>query len=116
MCSISTRSIAWTRFRIVTRTLGIPMEEAIADRLQLEQQLLEPELVRLVDHDEQELVVDGGIREELLERQELGELEVTAVGEEVDLDFVRFFARPAEPALPRLRHRLSLAKDPRTYP
>ena len=69
--------------QVVTRALGIPCEEAIADRLQLEQQLLEPELVRLVDHDEQELVVDGGIRQELLEREELRELQVAAVGEEV---------------------------------
>ena len=73
--------------QVVTRTLGIPFEEAIAHRLQLEQDLLEPELVRLVDHDEEELVVDGGIREELLEREELGELQVAAVGEE-ELDVV----------------------------
>ena len=68
---------------IVTHSLGVTREEAIADRLQLEEQLLEPELVCLMDHDEQELVVDGGIGEELLEREELGELQVAAVGEEV---------------------------------
>ena len=100
MCSIRTRSIACTRFRIVTRPLGVPGEEAIADRLQLEQQLLEPELVRLVDHDEQELVVDGGIREELLEREELGELEVAAVGEEYLDSFASSLVRPNRRCLP----------------
>ena len=52
--------------QIVTRSLGLPSEQAVAHRLQLEQDLLEPELVRLMDDDEEELVVDGGIRQELL--------------------------------------------------
>jgi hypothetical protein len=47
---------------VMARRLRFPAEQEVADRLQLEQQLLEPELVGLVDDDEQHLVVSGGIR------------------------------------------------------
>ena len=88
MWSIRTRSIAWTRVQVVARAFGVVVEHAVADRLELEDQLLEPQLVRLVDDDEQQLVVHGRIRPQLLQRQELGDLQVRAVGEEA-------LARPA---------------------
>ena len=69
--------------QVVPRALRIAGEHPVADRLQLEQQLLEPELVRLVDDDEQQLVVHGRVGPELLQRQELGDLQVGAVRQEV---------------------------------
>ena len=99
--------------QVVTCALGVACEEAVANRLELEQKLLEPELVRLVDHDEQELVVDGWVREELLEREELGELQVAAVGEEVDLD-LRSFGRIDAAFPPSIAP--SLAKVPARTP
>ena len=54
-----------------------------------------------MDDDEQELVVDGWFGQQLLEREELRELQVPAVGEEVDVRL----AGPAEAALLPFRHR-----------
>ena len=61
----------------------------LSQLLELVQHLLEPELVDLVDDDEQKLVVLGTVRERLLEFQELVELQVAGVGE-------RFVARLRE--------------------
>lgn len=82
-------------------SLRVAGEEPIADGLELEQHLLEPELVRLMHHDEEQLVVDGRVRRELLERQELRELQVSGVGQEVDVGL----ARPAEASLLPVAHR-----------
>jgi PAS domain S-box-containing protein len=54
-----------------------------------------------VHHDEEQLVVDGRVRRELLERQELRELQVPRVGQEVDVGL----ARPAEASLLPVAHR-----------
>ena len=69
--------------QVVPRALGIAREHALADRLQLEQQLLEPQLIGLVDDDEQQLVVHRGVRAELLHRQQLRDLQVRAVRQEI---------------------------------
>jgi hypothetical protein len=45
------------------------------------QDLFEPQLVHLVHHDEQGLVVLGPLGERLLEREKLVELEVARIGE-----------------------------------
>lgn len=52
----------------------------IADRLELEEKLFEPELEDLVDRDEQELVVSRRVGLQLLQFEELGDLQVAAVG------------------------------------
>jgi hypothetical protein len=65
----------------MARSMGFPLKEGVSDRLELEQDLLEPELVGLVDDDEQKLIVGGGLREQALNRQKVGEPEIGAVGE-----------------------------------
>jgi hypothetical protein len=57
------------------------LEHCVADRLELEQQLLEPQLVDLVDRDEEKLVVRRWIREKALQLEKLGNLQVAAVGQ-----------------------------------
>jgi hypothetical protein len=52
-----------------------------ANRLELEQQFLEPQLIDLVNDDEQQLVVGRRIRQQLLETQKLVEFQIGAVGE-----------------------------------
>ncbi len=52
----------------------------VACRAELVQQLLEPELVRLVDGDEQQLVMSRRIGLRDLLSEQLGQPEVTAVG------------------------------------
>jgi hypothetical protein len=59
--------------------LGVPVEHRVACGAGLVQQLLEPQLVDLVDGDEQQLVVRAGL--EPLRRQQLREREVGAVGQ-----------------------------------
>jgi hypothetical protein len=51
----------------------------LPDRLELEQDLLEPELVDLMDRDEQQLVVGRRVRLVLLKLQQLRDLEVAAI-------------------------------------
>jgi hypothetical protein len=63
----------------MTRTRDLAREQRVAGRLELEQQLLEPELVDLMDGDEQQLVV--GFSAALLGRQQSLEPEVGAVVE-----------------------------------
>src|SRR5919204_1889279 len=52
-------------------------KHAVADGLELMDQFAEPELIRLVDDDEEQLVVRLG--QALLEAQQLGDLEIRAV-------------------------------------
>jgi hypothetical protein len=65
----------------VTGAQRLSFEQKITYRIELEQHFLEPQLVDLMDGDEQELVVSGRIRKELLERQQVGDLQVAAVGQ-----------------------------------
>jgi hypothetical protein len=67
--------------KVMARPMGLPREEGVSDRLELEQDFLEPELVGLVDDDEQELIVGGGVREQALQRNQLGDPQICAVGE-----------------------------------
>jgi hypothetical protein len=53
----------------------------IARGLELEDDLLEPQLIDLMHDDEQELVVGGRIRQQFLEVQQLRDLEIAPVGE-----------------------------------
>jgi hypothetical protein len=55
----------------VSGPMGVPGEQLLPDGLQLEQDFPEPQLVCLVQDDEQQLVVGGRVGQEALERQEL---------------------------------------------
>jgi hypothetical protein len=51
-----------------------PLEHEVADRFELEEDLLEPQLVDLMDRDEEKLVMGGRIRKEMLQLDELRNL------------------------------------------
>ena len=70
-----------TPFEEVARLERLRLEHEVARRLKLEQKLLEPELVDLMNHDEQQLVVRRWIGFELLQRQQLRNLQVASVRE-----------------------------------
>src|SRR5262245_27235309 len=53
--------------------------QELDDAIQFVQELLEPELVHLVNHDEQRLVMFGTCRTGLLQRQQLVDLEIAGV-------------------------------------
>lgn len=55
----------------VTGALGRLLEHEISDRLQLEYELFEPELVGLVDDDEEQLVVGRRVGEKRLGAENL---------------------------------------------
>ena len=59
----------------------LSVADVIADGLELEDEFLEPELVDLVNDDEKELVVSRRVGQQVLRGEDLGNLEVTAVGE-----------------------------------
>ena len=63
------------------RLVCVVIEHEIPDALELEQQLLEPQLVDLVHGDEQQLVVGRRLAEQVLQREQLGNLQIAAVGE-----------------------------------
>ena len=64
--------------RVTARDLVVDVEHR--DRvIELPQHLLEPQLVHLVDHDEQHLVVLGAVGSGLLERQQFVDLEVRGI-------------------------------------
>jgi hypothetical protein len=65
---------------VVTGLMRIAGEERVSNGFELEQRILEPQLVRLVDDDEQQLVVCRRIREEALKREQLGDPQVRAIG------------------------------------
>ena len=54
--------------------------EQLRHAIELVQEFLEPELVHLVNDDEEQLVVLGASRARLLQREELVDLEIAAVG------------------------------------
>ena len=58
----------------VLRAVRFVVFEQLADAIELVQQLLEPELVDLVDDDEEQLVVLRPLRARLLQRQQLVDL------------------------------------------
>jgi hypothetical protein len=66
---------------VTSLALGPGGDQRVTGRLGLVQQLLEPELVDLVDGDEQQLVVGGRVGLEVLGVEELREPEVAAVGQ-----------------------------------
>jgi len=66
---------------VVARSLRFAARHVVADRLELEQELLEPELVDLVNRDEQQFVVSRWIGLPLLEVEEFGDLQVAPVRE-----------------------------------
>jgi hypothetical protein len=55
------------------------LREELREMVQLVQDLLEPELVHLMDHDEEHLVVLRSLREGALEREQLVDLQVFGV-------------------------------------
>src|SRR5207302_4104798 len=63
----------------VARPESVVQLHAVADGFQLLQEDLEPELVSLVDRDEEQLVV--GLGQAFLEAQQLGDLQVGAIAE-----------------------------------
>jgi hypothetical protein len=60
------------------RVVGVDQR---ARGLELEQDLLEPELVDLVDDDEEELVVSRRVRQQTLELDQLRDLQIAAIRE-----------------------------------
>ena len=67
------------RFSVCCDAMRVVRFEQLDDAIELVQQLLEPELVHLVDDDEQHLVVLGPRRARLLQRQQLVDLEIAGV-------------------------------------
>ncbi len=59
----------------------LPTAYCLHDAIEFVQQFLEPELVHLVNHDEQDFVVLGPLGSRLLERQELVDFQIARVGD-----------------------------------
>ena len=81
MSSWATSTLRMVRIRLsVCRARGVVVaREQPLEVIQLVQYLLEPELVDLMDHDEEHLVVLGSLRQGALEREQLVDLQVFAV-------------------------------------
>src|SRR5207244_1295680 len=62
-------------------TIKIPGLKVTADLLQLVEQEFEPEFVDLVNDDKKQLVVLGRLRQRLLEREQVPEFKILAVGQ-----------------------------------
>jgi hypothetical protein len=60
--------------------MRVPRVQGVPNRLQLEQDFLEPQLIGLVDDDEEQLVVSGRVRKQALEREQLRNPQVRAIG------------------------------------
>src|SRR3989337_3233756 len=63
------------------RLVGVTLYHQVPGTGELEQKLLEPQLVGLMNDDEEKLVVRGRVAEKLLESQQLGHLQVAPVRE-----------------------------------
>ena len=91
-------------------------QHRVADRGGLVQELLEPELVDLVDGDEQQLVVSRGLRLEPLGGQQPVQLQVAAVGEPgallAELDLRVLDGVPPPPGDRRVLHLGSVGQIP----
>ena len=66
-------------FQRVLRTVRFVAFEPLTNAVELVQQLLEPELVDLMDDDEEELVVLRSCRSRLLQREQLVDLQVARI-------------------------------------
>ena len=62
------------------RPVGVIRGEQLAHAIELVEQLLEPELVHLMDDDEQQFVVFRSVRARLLQREEVVDAQIAAVG------------------------------------
>ena len=69
----------------VAGLVRLALSDQVTDRLELEKELLEPQLVDLVDDDEQELVVSGWVGFRGLRGEDALELEIGTVGETATL-------------------------------
>ena len=69
------------RLSVCCARCGSSPRSSARDAIELVQQLLEPQLVDLVDDDEEQLVVFGTLGTRLLQREELVELQVVRVGD-----------------------------------
>ena len=69
------------RFSVASAVRGVAGLERPLEVRRLVEEHLEPELVDLVDDDEEQLVVLGPVRQRLLARQELVQVQVGGVGE-----------------------------------
>ena len=69
------------RFSVCCARCGSSASKQPLHVVELVQHLLEPELVDLVDDDEEQLVVLGPVGARLLEVEELVDVEVAAVGD-----------------------------------
>ena len=75
------------------RSGGVVPVELLLEVRELVQYLLEPELVDLMDDDEEHLVMLGPARKRALQRQKLFELEVFGVGRHTGSVFGDYFSR-----------------------
>ena len=82
ICSTSSRSITCTRRSRCRDRHNSPPRIESRGGLELVQQLLEPQLVRLMHGDEQQLVVGRRIRLRHLLVEQIGQPQVAAVGED----------------------------------
>src|SRR5687768_1463634 len=64
----------------VLRPVRVIRGEQLAHAIELVEQLLEPELVHLMDDDEQQFVVFRSVRPRLLQREEVVDAQIAAVG------------------------------------
>ena len=67
-------SVCWAR-------CGSSRRSSCGDAIEFVEQLLEPQLVDLVDDDEEQLVVFGPVGARLLQREQLVELQIVRVGD-----------------------------------
>ena len=79
-CATSTLRMVRTRFSVCCARCGIVSLEQPLHPIDLVQDLLEPELVDLVNDDEEQLVVFGPVRAWLLKIEQLVDVQVAAVG------------------------------------
>ena len=80
-CATSTFRIVRIRFSVCCARCGVAGARAAHHVIELVQELLEPQLVDLVNDDEEHLVVLGPLRARLLQREELVDAQVAAVGD-----------------------------------
>src|SRR5919106_3098457 len=88
------------------RLVGVTPHHQVPGTGELEQKLLEPQLVGLMNDDEEKLVVRGRIAEKLLESQQLGHLQVAPVRE---LTVLLTESGRARPGLAHVRSPLAAA-------
>ena len=80
-CATSVLKMVRTRLRVASAWCVSPSSRASTDSLDLVKDLFEPQLVDLMDDDEEHLVVLGPLGHEMLSSEELLEPEILSVGE-----------------------------------